>query len=213
MSSRLGRRQGPSPGSCSLDEQGLVADPRAAPSAAARPAGMPPVTVPHFRTVAQRGLPAPGTWVNITMVHDTVAIGCPHVLGFVFWNEGAARWERFAAVARSDHSHEHHAHTRTSAAEQPDEEPWSIPPLAIVQRRREVAAAAAAVWRPPTAAAPGGTCYVDGAALTPWWPEPAGPDLSGGRVLALDPNDPWKDSYSWVPASSVPPPPPGPPPV
>ena len=118
----LEARQGPLPGSPSLSEQGHVADPRATPADAPRVAGMPPIAVPHFRTVAQRGIPAPGTWVNITMVHDTVAEGCPHVLGFVYWNEGAARWERFAAIARSDRSHEHHAQPRIGAAGQSEEE-------------------------------------------------------------------------------------------
>ena len=153
----LEARQGPLTDGHSPGDLGHVADPRAAPAASPRPAGMPPVAVPHFRTVAQRGIPAPGTWVNVTMVHDTEAVGCPHVVGFVFWNESAARWERFAAIARSDCSHNHHVQARTAAAGQANEGPWNVHPVARAQRRREVAAATASAWQATPATAPVGT--------------------------------------------------------
>jgi len=126
---------------------------------------MPPLVAPDFHDVAWRGLPPPGTWTHLSMRYETVELGCPPVLGFVYWDADIARWRRFAAVVRSDAED---PSLRPSADQEspsswstqleapgasphssqpipePAEEPTSIPPQAITEGRARAAATAAA---------------------------------------------------------------------
>ena len=84
------------------DRKGLIRDDRTTPSSTSLPLGMPAIVVPDFHGVMFRGLPPPGTWVNLAMNYETATLGCPPVCAFVYWNIQKARWERFAAITRSD---------------------------------------------------------------------------------------------------------------
>ena len=116
------------------DRAGLIRDNRSVPSSTSLPLGMPAITVPDFHAVMARGLPAPGTWVNLAMNYETATLGCPPVLAFIFWSIKNARWERFAALTRSDDAPSPCAPARPTDGRlvaRPDEGPASIPPVAI----------------------------------------------------------------------------------
>ena len=181
------------------DRKGLIRDDRATPSSTSLPLGMPAISVPDFHGVTFRGLPPPGTWVNLAMSYETSTLGCPPVCAFVFWNIQKARWERFAALTRSDEVPLPSRFPAASAvgrpAGPPAGEPSSVPPIAIRMGAQaysawaEATTNAAASVPHRTSAPPFAKNYGHARGMPNLWARPASSLAPAGG--SIPPAPPW----------------------